>query len=244
MKTTKRRRGQRGLVDAELVDTALREIERGGLDGFGLRCAARAIGCDVATLSYRFGSKEGLNRAIAERLHAGIKPPPPHLAWNQRLANIARQYRLVAQTYPQAFPLLMRFWTSGPCDLIIAEHWHAALADGGVPERQIPQVGCATYAAILGLCASEVSGLLGVPTAETLAEVESLDELKLTRRLLPVFETLGAETVFETALSLLLAGLQGMYAAPSRSRPRPAQPRNRPAAAKARGSSSAKTSRS
>lgn len=207
------KRGQRGLVMADLVEASLHEIERGGLDGFSLRCAARAIGCDVAALSYRFGSKQGLEKAIAERLHAEISPPRASDAWDARLVNMARQYRRLACTYPNAFPLLLRFWTSGPRDLDVAEHWHRALADAGVAEAEIPPVGCATYAAILGLCAGEVSGLLGTPGAEAIETFGSLDDQSLTKRLLPVFERTTTETIFETALAILIAGLKTRYGA-------------------------------
>lgn len=208
----KRPRGQRGLVEADLVEASLAEIERGGLEGFSLRCAARAIGCDAATLIYRFGSKEGLERAITERLHSEIEAPSGTHAWDQRLVNLAREYRRIAKRYPQAFPLFLRFWTSGPRDLMIAEHWHRALADAGIPESQIPSVGCATYASVLGLCTGEVSGLLGLPSKQSLAEIKDLDQFTLTRRLLPVFANLDAETVFEIALELLIAGVKSIPA--------------------------------
>ncbi|MFN0219719.1 MAG: TetR/AcrR family transcriptional regulator [Hyphomicrobium sp.] len=212
MLKTLRRRGQRGLAEADMVEAALAEIERGGLDGFSLRCAARAIGCDVAALSYRFGSKDGLERAIAERLHAGVIPPDDKLAWDARLAGMAQHYRRAALAHPKAFPLLMRFWTSGPRDIAIADHWHRALADAGIPEAQIPATGCATYAAILGLCAAETSGLLGVPTRDAIAAIERTQDVALTKRLLPVFEKLRPDAVFDTALEILLSGLKATYA--------------------------------
>lgn len=213
-------RGQRGLVEADLVEASLAEIERGGLEGFSLRCAARAIGCDAATLIYRFGSKEGLERAMTERLHSEIQAPNEKQNWDKRLVDLARQYRSLAQRYPQAFPLLLRFWTSGPRDLMIAEHWHRALADAGIPEAQIPAVGCATYASVLGLCTGEVSGLLGLPSEQSLTEIKDLHQFTLTRRLLPVFEGLGAETVFETALDLLIVGVKTTYAKKRMTAPR------------------------
>ena len=201
------RRGKRGLLEADLVEGALAEIERGGLDGFSMRCAACALDCDAATLIYHFGSKEGLERAVTERLHSEIRKPDDTLPWDQQLKHLARQYRQAAQRYPEAFPLLLRFWTSGPRDLDVAELWHQALADAGIPEKHIAAVGCSTYASILGLCTGEVRGLLGLPSQDTLAELVTLDHLTLTKRLIPTFETLSAETIFETALELLIAGI-------------------------------------
>ena len=137
---------------SDLVKTAIVEIERRGVKGFSLRCVARAIGCDAATLSYRFGSREGLERAVADHLHSEIEAPERDLEWQQRLTSIARAYHKIARRYPNAYRLLLRFLTSGPCDPIIAEEWHRALYKAGLSESDIPAVSCAVYAAVLTTC--------------------------------------------------------------------------------------------
>jgi len=87
----KQPRGQRGLDDAALLEVALAEMERSGVENFSLRSAARAIGCDPAALIYHFGSREGLERAVADRLHAAIVAPDRKLPWRKRLISMARQ---------------------------------------------------------------------------------------------------------------------------------------------------------
>lgn len=213
-------RGQRGLIEADLVAAALSEIERGGLEKFSLRSLARAINCDAATLIYRFGSKEGLERAVTELLHSEIAPPVRTRRWQERIANMARQYRNLATRYPSAFPLLLRFWTSGPRDLIIAEHWNRALADAGVPDRDIPAISCATYAAVLGLCMGEIGGLIGLPTEAGVDAIAQHDELEITKRLLPIFPKVDAKQVFDSALMLQIAGLEAAYSAAAKRRGR------------------------
>jgi AcrR family transcriptional regulator len=216
----KHTRGQRGLIEADLVEAALAEIERGGLEGFSLRCAARAIGCDVATLSYRFGSKEGLERAIADRLHGEVEAPERRQKWQQRLVAMAVGYHDIARRFPNAFPLLLRFWTSGPRDLQLAEEWHQALYDAGLREADIPAIGCATYAAILGICAGEIGGLLSKPSAETLSEIEGQGDLPLTKRLLPIFAKLGDNDVFDAAITNLISGIESVVAKRQKRSPR------------------------
>ncbi len=208
MMKTRHTRGQRGLVEADLVQATLLEIERGGLDGFSLRCAARAIGCDVATLSYRFGSKEGLERAVADRLHEEVEAPKRHLKWQARFIAMARAYREISKRYPNAFALLLRFWTTGPRDLQIAEEWNQALYDAGLPEADIPAVGFATYAAILGVCAGEIGGLLHKPDPETLSEIDGQNDLPLTKKLLPIFAQLGDDDVFDAAIANIVSGIE------------------------------------
>lgn len=218
MMKKKHTRGQRGLIEADLVHASLLEVERGGLEGFGLRCAARAIGCDVATLSYRFGSKEGLKRAIADRLHEEVTLPKLQVQWQERLRAMAKSYRKVAKRYPNAFPLLLRFWTTGPRDLQIAEAWHQALFDAGLREADIPVVGCATYAAVLGVCAGETGGLLDKPSAEAIREVEEQSELPLTKKLLPTFANRGEDDVFDAAINILISGIEAQVAVKALSR--------------------------
>jgi AcrR family transcriptional regulator len=211
MMKTRHTRGQRGLLASDLVEAALKEIERGGLEGFSLRCAARAIGCDVATLSYRFGSKEGLERAVADRLQGSIEAPKRNLRWQTRFIETAKAYRRLAQQFPNAFSLLLRFWTSGPQDLQIAEEWYQTLVDAGLTEANIPAVSFATYAAILGVCAGEIGGLMTKPTPEMLKEIEQSD-LPLINRLLPHFHRLKDDDVFDTAIASLVAGIEAQVA--------------------------------
>ncbi|MBS0253144.1 MAG: TetR/AcrR family transcriptional regulator C-terminal domain-containing protein [Proteobacteria bacterium] len=209
---TKHTRGQRGLIAADLVQAALLEIERTGLEGFSLRCAARAVGCDVATLSYHFGSKEGLERAVADRLQGSIEAPERQLPWQTRFVETAKSYRKLARQYPNAFPLLLRFWTSGPIDLQLAEECCQTLLDAGVPEAEIPALSFATYAAILGICAGEIGGLLQKPSPEALREVEEQSGLPLTKKLLPVFARLKDDDVFDAAISNLIFGIEAQVA--------------------------------
>lgn len=207
MLKTKQPRGQRGLDDGALLEAALGEMERSGFESFSLRAAARAVGCDAAALIYHFGSREGLERAVADRLHAAIVRPDRSLQWRERLLGMARQYRAVAQTYPKTFPLLMRYWTTGPQDLILCDETFAALSDAGVPESLIPAVECGFYAALLGLCAGEAGGLTGRPNTRALEDIRSTPGLTTMPRLLPVIRRLEPDQVFETQLSILLDGI-------------------------------------
>lgn len=200
-------RGQRGLEDAELLEGALSEMERAGVEDFSLRAAARAIGCDPAALIYHFGSREGLERAVADRLHTRIVRLDPALPWRERLLGIARQYRALALAYPRTFPILMRYWTTGPRDLAIADDTFRALADAGVPHAVLPAAECGLYAALLGLCAAEAGGLVARPGPETIKEIMAEPELETMRSLLPQIRRLQSDQVFETTLGVLLDGI-------------------------------------
>lgn len=204
----KQPRGQRGLDDAALLEAALTEMERTGVENFSLRSAARAIGCDPAALIYHFGSREGLERAVAERLHAAIEVPDRTRPWRQRLTSMARQYRAVAQTYPRTFPLLMRYWTTGPQDLVLCDDTFAALAESGIPRALLPAVECGFYAALLGLCAGEAGGLTGRPNMTIIKEIAATPGLTTMQPLLSAIRKLDPDDVFETHLSILFDGIE------------------------------------
>ncbi|MGE5266170.1 MAG: TetR/AcrR family transcriptional regulator [Deltaproteobacteria bacterium] len=206
----KQPRGDRGLESAALLAAALGLMERTGAENFSLRAAAREIGCDAAALIYHFGSREGLERAIADRLHAGIVPPPTSWSWRERLFDMARQYRAVAQAYPRTFPLLMRYWTTGPQDLRLCDETFAALSKSGIPDHLIPAAECGFYAALLGLCAGEAGGLTGRPGREALLEIKSTPGLAMMPKLMPAIRNLGADIVFETQIMVMLDGLEAL----------------------------------
>ncbi len=205
--TAGRPRGQQCLESEDLVRVALAEMERTGIDGFSLRAAARAVGCDPAALIYRFGSREGLERAVADHLHAEIGRLDPALPWRDRLLGMARQYRSVAQTYPRTFPVLMRYWTTGPRDLLLTEDSLRALSDAGVPPERLPAAECGLYAALLGLCAGEAGGLVGAPTPAILDDIRDQPGFDTLRCYLPQIEQMSADDVFEISLGLLLDGI-------------------------------------
>jgi AcrR family transcriptional regulator len=206
----KQPRGQRGLDEGALLTAALAEMERSGVENFSLRAAARAIGCDAAALIYHFGSREGLERAVADRLHAAIVHPDRSLPWRERLLGMARQYRGVAQAYPRTFPLLMRYWTTGPQDLALCDEAFTALKDAGISEALLPAVECGLYAALLGLCAGEAGGLIGRPNAQALNDIRSTPGLTTMPRLLPAIRALDPDAVFETHMSILLDGIEAL----------------------------------
>ncbi len=198
-------------------------MERAGPEGFSLRKAAQVLGCDPAALIYHFGSREGLERAVADRLHARITRLDAKLSWRERLTVLSRQYRTLAQTFPRTFPLLMRYWTTGPRDLVVADDCYIALADAGVPAAQIPAVECGLYAALLGLCAGEAGGLIGRPAPGTIAEIKAEEGLAATRALLNSIRSLDADQVFEDTIGVLLEGV----AAKGRRRPARAKPKRK-----------------
>ena len=206
--------GPKGLSPDEIVKVAVALMEDEGENGFSIRKLASKVGCDPMAVLYHFRSKAGLERAMADALNAELTPVDPAAPWRARLAHLARQYRELALRYPRTFPLLMRFWVTGPADYRHAEMIYAALADAGLNDRQMVDVCFGLYASILGLAVAEVGGMLRPATPEDIAEVKALppEAFPVTTRLVSAFQEQEPGRVYALMVDTILDGIEQMLA--------------------------------
>lgn len=213
---TEVRSGSRGLSRDAIARAAVELMEEGGEAGFSLRKLGRKVGCDPMAVLYHFGSKEGLERAMADALNAELRPVGRDRPWRERLADLAHQYRELAKRYPRTFPLLQRFWVTGPADYTHAEMIYEALADAGFDDERVMDLCFGWYAAVLGLAAAEAGGLLKPAGAEQIAEVEALpdDKFAITKRLLPAFRAQEAGRAYALLIDMILNGIEQAHSKP------------------------------
>ncbi|QBF29903.1 TetR family transcriptional regulator [Thalassococcus sp. S3] len=185
-------------------------MESEGPDAFSVRKLATTLGCDPMAVLYHFKSKTGLERAMADAINAEIAAVDPNASWRNRLTALAFQYRELALKYPRTFPLLMRFWITGPADYRHAEMIYQALADAGLGDEQMVDMCFGWYASLLGLAAAEVGGLLKPATPEIIAEIDRLPsaDFPTMTRLLPTFADQKAGRSYETMVQVILDGIE------------------------------------
>jgi hypothetical protein len=123
----------------------------------------------------------------------------------------------------------MRYWTTGPQDLVLCDDTFAALAESGIPAPLLPAVECGFYAALLGLCAGEAGGLTGRPNPAVMKEIAATPGLTTMQPLLPAIRNLDPGSVFETHMTILLDGIETFARKKT-----PATPRKRKPASPAR----------
>jgi AcrR family transcriptional regulator len=205
------RPGPRGLSPDVIARAAIGLLEEGGEAGFSLRKVGQRVGCDPMTVLYHFGSKEGLERAMADALNAELKPVARDRPWRERLADLAFQYQALAARYPRTFPLLQRFWVTGPADYRHAEMIYEALGDAGFADEQMVDICFGWYAGVLGLAAAEAGGLLKPAGPDHLAEVAVLPDadFPITKRLVPAFEAQTAGRAYARMVEVILDGIEG-----------------------------------
>lgn len=204
-----RRAGPRGLSPAAILETALALLEEAGEAAFSLRKLAARVGCDPMAILHHFGSREGLERSMADALTAKLPPMPGEGAWASRLRAQALAYRALALAHPAAFGLLPRHLSTGPADFPQIEAVHRALAEAGVAEARIPELCLGWHAAMIGLCAAEIGGLIRPASPEERAEMAALPEADFPRlrKAAPLYAAVSPAAVFESMIGLLLAGL-------------------------------------
>lgn len=208
------RSGPKGLEPGEIARTALALMEEEGPDAFSIRKLGARFGCDPMAVLYHFKSKAGLERAMADIINAEIMPVDPSASWRARMADIASQYRDLAHKYPATFPLLLRFWITGPADHRNAEMVYQALADAGFEDRELVDICYGWYASLLGLAAAEVGGLLKPATPDMIAEIERLpsSDFPIMTTLLPAFAEQKAASAYEVMIEIILNGVEQMLA--------------------------------
>lgn len=200
----------RGLSRDQMAQNALELMEELGEAGFSLRKLGVRLGCDPMSVLYHFGSKEGLLRAMADRMEATVRPAPADRPWRGRLHHLADQYRGLALRHPNTFGLMLRFLHTGQADFAHMEMVHGALAEAGLPDRDIPALCLGFYGCITGLALGEVAGLIRAPEAPEMGEIAALPDALYPRlkAALPAYRDLAPSLVFSMSVEALLDGLE------------------------------------
>jgi len=200
------RTGPKGLDPGVILAAAVILLEQEGESGFSVRKLAARVGCDPMAVLYHFRTKDGLERAIGEWLAERVTLKNASAPWEERLMALALQYRDLACRYPKSFPLLLRFWTTGPADLRLAEYGYAAFAEAGHADLEIVDLCLGWYASILGLAAAEAGGLLKAASPEAIAALAEMDPttFPLTTRLRPSLAGQPGRDVFASFAARLV----------------------------------------
>lgn len=125
------RRGER-LTRDEVVDAAVRLIDRDGLDALTMRALGRELGADPMAAYHHVPDKRALLDAVVERFWSEVELPPPAAHWRDELAGIARAMRAVLLVHHRALPALVERPNTTPVGLDLAERAVGALVDAGL----------------------------------------------------------------------------------------------------------------
>jgi AcrR family transcriptional regulator len=181
---------KRPLTRRRILRTALKLIDRDGLDALSMRRLGAALGVEAMALYRHFASKEGLLEGVAEILLEELELPSAGTAsWEEAWTALAHSYRRLAHSHPGAFRVLALSPLSTAARFERARAPVAILRDAGFDALQAERA--------FGTLLSYADGYL-------LRELADRDD---------VLRPEEAEAAFDFGIRAILAGLERELAA-------------------------------
>ena len=131
-----RRRGREPLTREAIVETALRLLDKDGLDELSMRRLADELDTGPASLYWHVGSKDGLLELIFDRVIGEVELPAPEPGrWQEQLKEVARAGRAMILRHRDIVRISIGRIPMGPNALRVSEGIFAILRAGGVPDE-------------------------------------------------------------------------------------------------------------
>ncbi|MEV7006758.1 TetR/AcrR family transcriptional regulator C-terminal domain-containing protein [Streptosporangium sp. NPDC051022] len=189
------RRGQ-PLTSEEIYAAALRLLDTAGVDGLSMRKLAAELDVNPMSLYHHVENKQALVRGACAAVVSRLRLPPDDGApWQEQLRTLAHAYRSLAHSHPSLWS-----YVDGHPDLVDQESglwavFNRILVAAGIPAGELVRTRTTLYAFVSGFLSAETSGLLAELGGETGAD------------------TTFADTTFESAVDLIVAGIETRHRA-------------------------------
>jgi len=181
------RRG-RPLSAEEIHLTALRIIDAEGVERLSMRKLAAALDVNPMSLYHHVSSKTALLQQICSMNARNLLPPPSEgEPWQQQLRGLALAYRKIAREHPSLWSYAQAHPELTHREEGLWEAFNDCLRTAGVAKERFAQIRMALFGMVAGYLAAEAAGLLAAND----------DQVDL-------------EAAFDTAIDLLVTGLDGL----------------------------------
>jgi AcrR family transcriptional regulator len=195
------------MTRAVVVETALRLVDREGLDAVSMRRLAALLGLTPMALYRHVPSKAALLEALVATVFARLEfPDPADVPLGERLRTTVRSLRGLLHAHPWLVTLILRGPVLGEGVYRASEQSLRALRDTGLDP--------ATIAAAFRLLHSFTIGYAGMEVARR--AVDPARYAEFVRRRYPTRAAFAAhlgpfdEAQFERALDLIVAGIEAL----------------------------------
>jgi AcrR family transcriptional regulator len=198
-----------------IVRTAVRLIERDGINAVSMRRLATELGTGAMSLYNHVPNKAALLNAVAEHILAELDfTADPTLDWKAAARSMARSFRDVAYRYPRSVMVVVSRQLNSPTGLRPVEHALATARAAGFHGRDAVRVMRAVVNYVLGCLVHEASQTEARWAAElqpmvTEAELTSAGLVNVAE-LLPALAEHDSEADFEFGLELLISALEAL----------------------------------
>jgi AcrR family transcriptional regulator len=142
-----------------VAHTALKLIEREGLDALSLRSVADELGVQALTLYRVVPNRASVLDAVGELMiqDSGLADPHRSDDWREQLSDLAYAFRDVARRYPQAFPLIVTRTMPTPVSLMPIERILHTLENAGLRGPDTVRVERAIISIVMGSLLWEIA---------------------------------------------------------------------------------------
>lgn len=198
----------------QIIQTAFRLLDEGGMDGMTLRKLACGLGVRAPSLYWHFTSKRALLDAMADALLADVaRDLPAGQPWRQALHQVARELRHAFKARRDGARVYAGSYIASPNVLRTAEALTRAFVEAGAPAAMAASAGLHVMYYVLGFVIEEQS----LPAYADDAEQIRQDLLQAAQAGFPCLwearETLMAmdgsfDARFVEGLDLLLDGME------------------------------------
>jgi len=156
----RRRRGREPITREQIVEAALRLLDRDGLDQLSMRRVADELDTGPASLYWHVGSKDGLLDLLFDRVIGEQRVPDPEPdRWQEQLKEVAREARAMILRHRDIVRISIGRIPMGPNALRFSERVFAILRAGGVPDHLAVTGQHLLFAVINGFTLDETTGL-------------------------------------------------------------------------------------
>ena len=134
--------GRAPLSRAAILDAAIDQIDRDGLDAFSMRKVAAALGVTTPALYGHVRNKEELLALAFDAILAQVElPEPDSTNWAEDLRRMARSWRATMLAHPEATRLSAAGMPLGPNQLRQTDAVFGLLRQAGLADRDVVFVG-------------------------------------------------------------------------------------------------------
>jgi TetR/AcrR family tetracycline transcriptional repressor len=203
----------------EVIDGALKLLDKEGLDALTMRRLADSLGVQAGAIYWHFADKQDLIDALAESFMGGILEPAPKGRWDAQLAEISRRTVSALVSHRDAARLATLALRPGPNGLALSEAMLRIMRDAGFGKRATLWATSVLGYYMLGY-ATDVQATEAAKARGLKAVIKSLDKTldhKQYPKLREITRNKGIEALissgqfearFEYGLQVILSGIK------------------------------------
>jgi AcrR family transcriptional regulator len=208
---------RRPLTRERILETAVRLMDREGLEAVSMRRLGRELGVEAMSLYNHVRDKDDVLLGMIETVMTEFEVPDPGADdWVERVRGMARSFRTLLLAHPNAIPLFTesRGPMRDPEALVPLEAAFDALLGAGLDPEGATHVYRALVGYVMGYVVLETAGFLSAqageswPAPDEWARTVPVDRFPRLLQMLPHLMECDSLVEFEYGLDVMLRGLR------------------------------------